>query len=211
MSALPLIDLLRRRRALPVEDVWQLLSSLPALLDDAAERDELPHKNLITSVNLVFSAPVDSRTACRPVKEWPAFRLRLPVGAKSGDAQATVITVGIENPLRAYDNEPPIATVRIANAALATSGSSRRGFLVAGTRFNHVIDPRTGWPVGHIVSSSVVAHDTATADALATLTNILDPSDGIAAADRFGVAACIIDRYGDLHTHAAWAKISCTG
>lgn len=120
------------------------------------------------------------------------------------------ITVCIENPLRAYDNEPPIATVRIANAALATSGSSRRGFLVAGTRFNHVIDPRTGWPVGHIVSSSVVAHDTATADALATLTNILDPVEGIAAADRFGVAACIIDRNGNLHTNAAWAKISCT-
>ena len=94
MSALPLIDLLRRRRALPVEDVWQLLSSLPALLDDAAERDELPRKNLLTSVNLVFAVPVDSRTACRPVKEWPTFRLRLPVVAKSGDAQATVITVG---------------------------------------------------------------------------------------------------------------------
>jgi FAD:protein FMN transferase len=120
------------------------------------------------------------------------------------------ITVGIENPLRAYDNEPPIATVRIANAALATSGSSRRGFLVAGTRFNHVIDPRTGWPVGHIVSSSVIANDTATADALATLTNILEPLEGIAAADRFGVAACIIDRNGHLHTNAAWARISCT-
>lgn len=94
MPALPLLDLLRRRRALPVEDVWQLLSSLPALLDDAAERDALPSKNLLTSVNLVFSVPVDSKTACRPVKEWPAFRLRLPDAPKSGDAQATVITLG---------------------------------------------------------------------------------------------------------------------
>ena len=94
MPAFPLIDLLRRRRALPVEDLWQLLSPLPALLDDAAERDELPRKNLLTSVNLVFTVPVDSKTACRPVREWPAFRLRLPTGAKSGDAQATVINLG---------------------------------------------------------------------------------------------------------------------
>lgn len=40
--------------------------------------------------------------------------------------------VGIEDPHRPYDNVAPLDRIRLAGQGLATSGSSRRGFRVAG-------------------------------------------------------------------------------
>ena len=39
---------------------------------------------------------------------------------------------------------------------------------IAGKRYGHVLDPRTGWPASGVLSASVVASDAATADALST-------------------------------------------
>jgi len=54
--------------------------------------------------------------------------------------------------------------------ALATSGDSRRYLLKDGTRYGHVLDPRTGWPVVGAPRSVTVAAATCTAAGmLATL------------------------------------------
>jgi len=52
--------------------------------------------------------------------------------------------------------------------ALATSGAGEQFVDVDGTRYGHVIDPRTGWPARGVLSVSVVADDPAAADALST-------------------------------------------
>lgn len=89
------------------------------------------------------------------------------------------IRVGIENPHRPYDNEPPLLVVELADAALATSGDARRGFRVGGRWFGHVLDPRTGWPVEEIASISVVAGDAMTADVLATVAGVMAPDEAV--------------------------------
>jgi FAD:protein FMN transferase len=61
-----------------------------------------------------------------------------------------------------------LARLHLRNAALATSGAGEQSFEVDGTRYGHVIDPRTGWPASGVLSASVVTSDGATADALAT-------------------------------------------
>ena len=61
-----------------------------------------------------------------------------------------------------------LTSLRLRNAALATSGAGEQFIEVNGTRYGHVIDPRTGWPASGILSASVVTADAATADALAT-------------------------------------------
>lgn len=82
------------------------------------------------------------------------------------------VRVGIENPLRRADNAPPLGIYTLSNRALATSGSARRGFSIAGRWYPHVLDPRTGWPVTAVASISVVADDAMTADALATVAGV---------------------------------------
>lgn len=61
-----------------------------------------------------------------------------------------------------------IARLRLRNGALATSGAGEQYVDADGTRYGHVLDPRSGWPARGLLSASVVASDAATADALAT-------------------------------------------
>jgi FAD:protein FMN transferase len=60
-----------------------------------------------------------------------------------------------------------------ANAALATSGPTAQFALIGGTRYSHVIDPRTGWALTHQHTARVISADATTADALATALTVL--------------------------------------
>ncbi len=60
------------------------------------------------------------------------------------------------------------ATVRLHNCAMATSGSGEQFFEVAGQRYGHILDPRTGMPVQGRASVTVIAPTAAQADALST-------------------------------------------
>jgi len=116
------------------------------------------------------------------------------------------LAVGIENPATPYDNAVPLMVVDIANRGLATSGSSRRGFRIGGRRYSHVLDPRTGHPVGHIRSATVIAADAGTADATATVTGVLDASAGVAFVDALDDAgSCVVDADGTLWRSTGWA------
>ena len=61
-----------------------------------------------------------------------------------------------------------IARLRLRRGALATSGAGEQYVDAVGTRYGHVLDPRSGWPAQGLLSVSVAAADAATADALAT-------------------------------------------
>lgn len=54
------------------------------------------------------------------------------------------------------------------NKALGTSGSGKQHFHHQGKRLGHVIDPRTGWPGGDLLSLTLVTESATRADALAT-------------------------------------------
>lgn len=61
-----------------------------------------------------------------------------------------------------------LAELVLRDAAIGTSGTAKQGFFHRGKRYGHIIDPRTGWPAGHFLSTTVVAPSAAVADALAT-------------------------------------------
>jgi len=65
---------------------------------------------------------------------------------------------------------------RLTNAAIATSGATAQFVEIAGVRYSHVIDPRTGLGVTTGFLARVIAGDGATADALATALSVLGPS-----------------------------------
>ncbi len=74
-------------------------------------------------------------------------------------------TVALRHPLR-QDRRLAILTLR--DCALGTSGSGQQFFYHRGRRYGHVLDPRTGTPAEGVLSTTVLAPDAATADALAT-------------------------------------------
>ncbi|MGV1009190.1 MAG: FAD:protein FMN transferase [Dermatophilaceae bacterium] len=115
------------------------------------------------------------------------------------------ITVRIEDPRRPYDNADPLTRVELAGGALATSGTAHRGFSVDGQWFGHVLDPRSGWPVRHTVSASVLAPDAASADAVATAVMVRAPASGLAFADLLdGVAALVVTGDGEVLRSRRW-------
>lgn len=73
--------------------------------------------------------------------------------------------VAVEHPLLPGTR---LGGLRLAGQALGTSGSGKQFFHHQGRRMGHVIDPRTGWPSGDMLSLTVLAPSAMDADALAT-------------------------------------------
>jgi len=71
------------------------------------------------------------------------------------------------------------ARLEVPPGALATSASLKRTIEIEGRRYGHLIDPRTGMPVGGLAAVTVYAPDALTADALSTALYVLGPGEGV--------------------------------
>lgn len=76
-------------------------------------------------------------------------------------------------------------TITVANAAVATSGSTSQFVVIDGRRYSHLIDARTGIGLSHLRQVTVVAGDGALADAIATTMVILTPEEQHGIVSRF--------------------------
>lgn len=78
--------------------------------------------------------------------------------------------VGIEKPSVDKNSQREVEiAVALKNKSLATSGNYRKYYIKNGKRYAHTINPHTGYPVQHsLLSASVLADNTALADAYAT-------------------------------------------
>lgn len=90
------------------------------------------------------------------------------IGSPAGDGRGWLL--GLENPVNPAER---LATVRLRDRALGTSGTAHQYFETDGRRYGHVLDPRRGEPADQLASVSVLAHDAATADALSTALFVL--------------------------------------
>jgi thiamine biosynthesis lipoprotein len=72
-----------------------------------------------------------------------------------------------------------IALVRLADRAVATSGDYAQAVLIGDSRYGHIVDPRTGYPVQGTMSASVVAPTACDADAFSTAVFVLGALSGI--------------------------------
>ncbi len=92
-------------------------------------------------------------------------------------------SVGIRHPRPDHEHEL-IATLRVSNQAVCTSGDYERR--------DHILDPRTGSRAGKTASATVVAAGAMLADALATAAFVLGPEEGIPFLTRLGVEGLIV-------------------
>jgi len=79
--------------------------------------------------------------------------------------------------------------------AVATSGDYRNYFEANGQRFSHIIDPDTGKPINHnLVSVTVIAPSSMTADGLSTTLMVMGTEQGMAFAIENDIAALFISK-----------------
>ena len=83
--------------------------------------------------------------------------------------------------------------IELTNAGLATSGDYRNYYEEAGVRYSHTINPFTGKPVQHkLTSVSVISPTSAEADAMATMFMVMGAERGYKFAVKHNIAAYFI-------------------
>jgi len=75
--------------------------------------------------------------------------------------------------------------VVLADAAVTTSGDAYQAVEIDGTRYSHIVDPRTGIGVAGPAAVTVIAPDATTADSLATAASVLGQEAGGALVETF--------------------------
>lgn len=95
--------------------------------------------------------------------------------------------IGIRDPRHP---ETEAGYLELVNQAIDTSGDYERYYEEQGLKYNHIFDPRSGYPVTFTASSTVITPDPVVADALATALFILGAGEG------FPLLAKVLDTEG---------------
>ncbi len=185
---------------------------LTKLWDEAAQRDEIPSEEAISTARssvgwekVEFSSgqiflpekgmaleiggfgkeyAVDQLIAlARSFEiEHALVDLGRDIATLGSPAHGPYWVVGAEN---AQELDAPLHRLAITNQALATSGNGRRFRSIGGERFGHIIDARSGWPVKNdLLTATCLANDCLTAGLLSTSACILGTEAGMAEIDR---------------------------
>ena len=97
--------------------------------------------------------------------------------------------IGIRHPL----GEGVIASVGVSDGeCVLTSGNYERYREHEGIRYAHIIDPRTGYPVRHVASATVISKNGGLADAAATALSVAGPQDWRRIAARMGLTQVML-------------------
>jgi thiamine biosynthesis lipoprotein len=105
---------------------------------------------------------------------------------------------GIRDP-RGKENEF-FARLQIRDQAFSTAGDYARFYIHEGTRYHHILDPKTGFPAKRCRSVTLLAPSAFLADALDDAVFVLGPEKGLALLAEFeDVGAVIVDSDNQLH------------
>ncbi|MDH3947449.1 MAG: FAD:protein FMN transferase [Gammaproteobacteria bacterium] len=112
--------------------------------------------------------------------------------------------VGVRHP----QGEGVLAAVELADGeAIYTSGNYERYREHEGVSYSHIIDPRTGMPVHHVASVTVIDRVGARADAAATALSVAGPKDWYRVARQMGLKyVMLVDEQGRVHMNPAMAE-----
>lgn len=109
-------------------------------------------------------------------------------------ADGTPWRIGIQDP---RDAQRTIASIEVAEGALATSGDYERFFELDGRRYCHILDPRSGMPVSYWRSVSVLAPLAVAAGSASTIAMLLG-EDGRSFLDGSGFSWLAQDKRGEI-------------
>jgi thiamine biosynthesis lipoprotein len=99
--------------------------------------------------------------------------------------------IGIRDPLR---RDCLIAVIGLKDMSLSTSGSYERYVHVRGKRYSHIMNPKTGWPVEDMLSTTVVAPTALASDALSTAVFVMGATRGSALLEDRGLEGLFVYR-----------------
>jgi len=191
---------------LPDKDTLKkLVAQLPSAADITIEGNRISTRNPAARYDL--GAFAKGYAIDRAIDRLRELGIRHAIINAGGDLRAIgrhgdrPWRIGIRHP-----RQPGIlASVEIEDdTSVFTSGDYERFFEVDGTRYHHIIDPRTGYPADGTSSVTVIYDNAATADAAATALFVAGPGEWLTVARRMGIRqVMLVDTDGVIHINPA--------
>jgi thiamine biosynthesis lipoprotein ApbE len=176
---------------------------------DAATQSATHLSDTPLAMNSLVKSYILDRAATAALRASKSSALVLNVGGDLVVRGDWTETVSIADPFSDSENTAPIASLRVRNLAVATSGNYRRGVEIGGVHYSHIVDPRTGLTAEAVVSSTVTAPRAADAGALATVMSVLSPAESARLASSIpGVEYLIVQRDGSRIQSAGWRALA---
>nr|WP_299174559.1 FAD:protein FMN transferase [uncultured Allomuricauda sp.] len=202
-----------------VDNIWKFDGTMKGLPSEAAIRqsiDKIDHKKIILDteeqtvyltepgMKIGFGAIGKGYAADRAKELMVSKQVKAGIINASGDLTTwgTKVTgekwlVGIANPL---SKEKVFSWLPVVESSVATSGNYEKFIIINGTKYSHIIDPRTGYPTSGINSVSVFAKNAELCDALATAVFIMGRDSGIHLINQIdGVEVVVVDAENKVH------------
>ncbi|MBQ5765560.1 MAG: FAD:protein FMN transferase [Clostridia bacterium] len=121
-----------------------------------------------------------------------------------GDNNGDAFNVGIQKPF----GEGSLATVKVKDFSVVTSGTYQRCFKKDGTLYHHLLNTKTGMPQNtDLASVTVITKSAGDADPMSTLCFLLGADDGMALIEHTdGFEAVFIDNNGNIKLSSGLVK-----
>lgn len=160
---------------------------------------------------VVGDAPPGERGWRVEIAQRSDVELPLPLGDGRGEGERTSDVQSLDDDVSTYRPSPPrngsggslsvkSRTLLLANAAVSTSGDAEQFIDINGTRYSHLIDPRTGLGITAQRSVTVFAPRGELADALSSALCVMGPEHAQAVLAEFPGTAAIIEEISDSRT-----------
>ena len=150
-------------------DIDHYLQAAPTMADISIQNGILRSKN--KSVKLGFGGFAKGFAVDNAIASLQQLGIQNALVNIGGDLRAIGMhgkrpwVIGIRHPRQ----DGMVASIALQEGeSVFTSGDYERFFEYQGTRYPHILDPRTGWPANQAISVTVLHHDAAVADAAAT-------------------------------------------
>lgn len=190
------------------ERIAALLDEAPSMSQLEIDGNRIESSNPAVSLDLgAFAKGYALNLAIRRLQRFGIANAIVNAGGDlcvSGRHGERPWAIGIRHPL----GEGVIASVEVADGeCVLTSGNYERYREYEGIRYAHIIDPRTGYPVAHVASATVISRDGGLADAAATALSVAGPQSWQTIAAQMGVdQVMLVDEKGNVHLSPAMQK-----
>jgi thiamine biosynthesis lipoprotein len=126
------------------------------------------------------------------------------VGWKVAVANAPTANASASRPPAPQPSTPyPIPVMLFANRAISTSGDTEQFVDIGGSRYSHIVDPRTGQALTDRIEVTILARDGLTSDGLSTAVSVLGPEKGQALVRTYSGVTAYIKRLARVQKRGA--------
>ena len=191
------------------DEINRVVAANPNMKDLELTNIQLQSRNEHISLN--FGAFAKGFAIERSMETLRQFGIRHAVINAGGDLKVIgqhtnrPWRIGIRHP---RDKNSVIASIEATNnESVFTSGDYERFFIFNQRRYNHILDPRTGYPADASQSVTVIHEDAGIADAAATAIFVAGPDHWHRIAKKMGIKfVMLVAANGDIHLNPAMAR-----